>query len=239
MTLALARLALPLAKAMAPASRSRPISLISSPSSPLVIAAMGCTLTSAVSRARRRMKSTSATSSITGSVLGMQTMVVTPPAAAARLAVASVSRCSCPGSPVNTIMSMRPGASRWPPQSTISASPTSSAVDLRAEIDDQAVPDQQAAGLHRGREPGSSSRALTKASAGALLWRARLHRRHWFGRWRASACSTAMRTATPISTCSRITLRASSATLESISTPRFIGPGCMTRASGLARASFS
>ena len=38
-----------------------------------------------------------------------------------------------------------------------------------------------------------------------------------------------MRTATPISTCSRITLRAgSSATALSISTPRFIGPGCMT-----------
>ena len=61
--------------------------------------------------ARRMMKSTSATSSMTGSVLGMQMMVVTPPAAAARLVVDSVSRCSCPGSPENTSMSMRPGAS--------------------------------------------------------------------------------------------------------------------------------
>ena len=37
----------------------------------------------------------------------------------ARLAVANVSRCSWPGSPVNTIMSMRPGASTQPSQLTI------------------------------------------------------------------------------------------------------------------------
>jgi hypothetical protein len=43
-----------------------------------------------------------------------------------------------------------------------------------------------------------------------------------------------MRTATPISTCSRISDCAPSATMESISTPRFIGPGCITSASGLA-----
>ncbi len=57
---------------------------------------------------------------------------------------------------------------------------------------------------------------------------------------RASASSTAMRIATPISTCSwmRLTSR-SSATVELISTPRFIGPGCITSAPGLASASFS
>ena len=44
-----------------------------------------------------------------------------------------------------------------------------------------------------------------------------------------------MRTATPISTCWRIRLRSmSSATSLPISTPRFIGPGCMISASGLA-----
>ena len=49
-----------------------------------------------------------------------------------------------------------------------------------------------------------------------------------------------MRTATPISTCSWMTERSrSSATSESISTPRFIGPGCMISASGLATLSFS
>src|SRR5215475_2473554 len=48
----------------------------------------------------------------------MTTMLVTPPAAAAWLAVLSVSRCSSPGSPVNTCMSMSPGQSTWPLQST-------------------------------------------------------------------------------------------------------------------------
>ena len=57
---------------------------------------------------------------------------------------------------------------------------------------------------------------------------------HAFGKLRDSASSTAMRTATPISTCSRISDCAPSATAESISTPRFIGPGCITSASGLA-----
>ena len=66
-----------------------------------LIAAMGATRTEAVSRARRRMKSTIAASSITGCVLGMTIMVVTPPAAAASDALASVSRYSVPGSPVN------------------------------------------------------------------------------------------------------------------------------------------
>src|ERR1700730_12348559 len=55
-----------------------------------------------------------------------------------------------------------------------------------------------------------------------------------FGKLRDSASSTAMRTATPISTCSRLSDWAPPATLESISTPRFIGPGCITSASGLA-----
>src|SRR5262245_9268410 len=60
------------------------------------------------------------------------------------------------------------------------------------------------------------------------------YHRHAFGRFRESASSTAIRTATPISTCSRISDWAPSATMESISTPRFIGPGCMTRAPGFA-----
>ncbi len=60
------------------------------------------------------------------------------------------------------------------------------------------------------------------------------HEHHAFGKLRASASSTAIRTATPISTCSRISDCAPSATAVSISTPRFIGPGCMTSASGLA-----
>jgi hypothetical protein len=50
---------------------------------------------------------------------------------------------------------------------------------------------------------------------------------------------TAMRTAIPKVTCGRMTLCLPSATGESISTPRFMGPGCITIASGLARASLS
>src|SRR5262249_59133965 len=58
--------------------------------------------------------------------------------------------------------------------------------------------------------------------------------RHAFGRFRDSASSTAMRTATPISTCWRMSDWEPSATPVSISTPRFIGPGCITSASGFA-----
>ena len=49
-----------------------------------------------------------------------------------------------------------------------------------------------------------------------------------------------MRTATPISTCSRMSERSmSSASSLSISMPRFMGPGCMIEASGLAAFSLS
>src|SRR5215831_8949775 len=86
MTCALVTLLAPSVKATAPAALSRPISAISSPRRPLVSAAMGCTCTIEVSRARRSTKSTIAGSSIAGEVSGWDTMVVTPPAAAAGLA---------------------------------------------------------------------------------------------------------------------------------------------------------
>ena len=82
----------------------------------------GSTRTLAVSRARRRMKSTTAGSSTGGLVSGRATSVVTPPAAAAALALAMVSRCSAPGSPMKARMSIRPGATTSPPHSTIRAS---------------------------------------------------------------------------------------------------------------------
>ena len=44
--------------------------------------------------------------------------------------------------------------------------------------------------------------------------------------------NTAIRTAIPLETCSRITLREPSAKSLSISTPRLIGPGCMIIALG-------
>ena len=48
-----------------------------------------------------------------------------------------------------------------------------------------------------------------------------------------------MRTATPFATCVVTTARSSSATSGAISTPSFIGPGCMTSASGRAQSSVS
>src|ERR1700730_4047443 len=107
-------------KATAPAAFNRPISVISRPLMPLVSAAIGCTCTIAVSRARRSTKSTMAGSSIAGEVAGCDTMVVTPPAAAAWLADAKVSRYSAPGSPTKARMSIRPGAATSPRQSTTS-----------------------------------------------------------------------------------------------------------------------
>src|SRR5260370_1343809 len=81
---------------------------------------MGWTWTIAVARARRSPKSTRAGSSMAGLVSGCDTMVVTPPAAAAWLAEAKVSRYSAPGSPTKARMSMRPGAATLPRQSTTS-----------------------------------------------------------------------------------------------------------------------
>src|SRR5690606_18362099 len=52
--------------------------------------------------------------------------------------------------------------------------------------------------------------------------------------WPATMPITAMRTAMPKVTCGRMTLCLPSTTAESISTPRLMGPGCITIASGLA-----
>src|SRR5215813_9518490 len=120
MTCALVTLLAPSVKATAPAALSRPISVISLPSNPLVIAAIGCTCTIALSRARRSTKSTVAGLSIGGDVSGWQITVVTPPAAAAWLAEASVSRLASPGSPMKARISIRPGAISLPRQSITS-----------------------------------------------------------------------------------------------------------------------
>src|SRR5690606_13229869 len=51
----------------------------------------------------------------------------------------------------------------------------------------------------------------------------------------SSVYSTAIRTGTPLPTCRSITLVGPSASADSISTSRFIGPGCMTTAPGAAK----
>src|SRR6202158_3935087 len=77
-------------------------------------------LTFAVSRARRRTKSTVAELSMTGEVSGWQMMGVMPPVAAAWLAEAKVSRWLAPGSPTKARMSISPGAMILPAQLTMS-----------------------------------------------------------------------------------------------------------------------
>ena len=89
------------------------------------------------------MKSTTAGSSIAGSVSGWTTMEVTPPAAAARAADFSVSLGSAPGSPVLTRMSTRPGASIAPLQSITSDVGRQAAESPpRDHVGDHAVLDQ-------------------------------------------------------------------------------------------------
>src|ERR1700729_3265964 len=77
-------------------------------------------LTIAVSRARRKTKSTVAELSIAGEVSGWQMIVVMPPVAAAWLAEAKVSRWPAPGSPTKARMSISPGATILPAQLTMS-----------------------------------------------------------------------------------------------------------------------
>ena len=92
---------------------------------------------------------------------------------------------------------------------------------------------------HRGSIELEPARILAHEDAGAGQHVLRLHApltAARAGRGRATASSTAMRTATPLRTWSRITLCGPSATSLAISMPRFIGCGCMTIASGLAIA---
>src|SRR3977135_97046 len=74
----------------------------------------------AVSRARRRTKSTVAELSMAGEVWGWRVLVVIPPVAAAWLADAKVSRWLAPGSPTKARMSISPGATISPAQWTMS-----------------------------------------------------------------------------------------------------------------------
>ena len=164
-------------------------------------------------------------------------MVVTPPAAAAWLAEAKVSRCSAPGSPTKARMSTRPGATTLPRQSMISVpSGTPRGADAAPGVAHDAVGEQQIAvdvEVARGIDDPRVGEQDRAAIGKHRLLRRDTHG-HMLGRLRESASSTAIRTATPISTCSRISDWAPSATEESISTPRFIGPGCITNASGRA-----
>src|SRR3954470_4482206 len=127
---------------------------------PFVRAAIGWILTIAVSRARRSTKSTVAELSITGEVFGWQMMVVMPPAAAAWLAEAKVSRWLAPGSPTKARMSISPGATILPAQlimSVPSVTPAAPMPRLLSRITPSAI--RTSPGPSKSRE-GSTTRAL-------------------------------------------------------------------------------
>ena len=85
----------------------------------MVNAALGYTLILDLSLPRLFKKSTIDTLSIIGSVLGIVTTDVTPPASAALLNVLKFSLYSNPGSPAKTLMSTKPGNIYLPFKSTI------------------------------------------------------------------------------------------------------------------------
>src|SRR6202040_2820307 len=117
-------------------------------------------LTIAVSRARRITKSTVAELSITGEVSGWQMMVVMPPAAAAWLAEANVSRWRAPGSPTKARMSTSPGATILPAQLTMSV-PSGTPAAPMPRLESRIMPStiSTSPGPSKSRE-GSIRRAL-------------------------------------------------------------------------------
>src|SRR5205823_8800788 len=114
----------------------------------------------AVSRARRRTKSTVAELSMTGEVSGWQMMVVMPPAAAARLAEAKVSRWLAPGSPTKARMSISPGATILPAQLMMSV-PSGTPAAPMPRLESRMVPSaiRTSPGPSKSLE-GSMTRAL-------------------------------------------------------------------------------
>src|SRR3954454_23326462 len=117
-------------------------------------------LTIAVSRARRSTKSTVAELSMTGEVSGWQMMVMMPPAAAAWLAEAKVSRWLAPGSPTKARMSISPGATILPAQlmmSVPSGTPAAPMPRLESRIVPSAI--RTSPGPSKSLE-GSTTRAL-------------------------------------------------------------------------------
>ena len=156
-----------------------------------------------MSRARRRMKSTTEGSSTAGSVSGCTTIEVTPPAAAARAADFSVSLGSAPGSPVLTRRSIRPGRQH-----------------RAVAVDHRGCRATGPRGRHLARDLGDARR-LGDQRAGAVVAALRVDQARVDEGDRAGGhqslssraaieASTAMRAATPISTWSWIRLTARS-----------------------------
>ena len=84
---------------------------------------------------------------MTGDVSGWQMIVVMPPAAAARLADANVSRWLAPGSPTNARISIRPGATTLAAAiDDVGSFRHAGRADAPSRIADMAIDDQHVAG---------------------------------------------------------------------------------------------
>ena len=118
-------------KATQPARASSRISVSSRPSRLRVTAPMGRTSHSPTCRARSTTWRTTPAWSSRGCVFGMQHMVVTPPAAAAREPDSMSSFHSSPGSRRCTCMSTSPGQTMRPPASSVSSAGPESAATMR------------------------------------------------------------------------------------------------------------
>ncbi len=105
--------------AMQPAPTISPISEISLPAEPFVIAPIGNTFTIPSFSAFDKINSVIALLSLTGFVFGMQHIVVKPPAAAAIVPVLIVSLYSSPGSLRWVWISIKPGVTILPLASII------------------------------------------------------------------------------------------------------------------------
>src|SRR3569833_2159542 len=192
-------------------------SLLRSPARPCVRAPSGSTRARPALRARCCIRVATAGVSITGSQSGGAHKVVTPPLTAAGVAEM--------GAQIN-----EPGADHQ--AAHIDFFVGGEAVGRRAHRGEAAVGDPEVADLvdlvgrvdHAAVAEHEAHQATFPSTSGILPMHMAI---------------TAMRTAMPWVTCCRITERGPSATLDAISTPRLMGPGCMTMASGLAAASRS
>ena len=136
-------------------------------------------------------------------------MVVTPPAAAAWLAEAMVSRCSRAGLADEGAHVDEAGRHHLAPAiDDLGALGHAGGADAALGLADHAVGEQEVARRCRDRATGSSDAPIGKQDRPALGDhhgdRLCAERASGIRQVRASASSTAMRTATPISTCSRI-----------------------------------
>ena len=160
-------------------------------------------------------------------MFGIAQTVVNPPWAAAASPLATVSASSLPGSRRWAWRSMKPGATTTPSGPT----PSASAPDSQVTLARGPVLDDDLAGSLATRRRVDQPRPADRR--GRAPDRSRGPRRRCVP---ASRYSSAIRTATPLVTWSVITDWAPAATSAAISTPSFIGPGCMTRAPGRASA---